>query len=249
MLGFLCVLSLAQSPSDIASAILAGLNEIRDSAINPALHGAIPNPIPIAVSASGDADAGCIIPNPFGGCICHADAGYSAELSSISGVNAMAITNFTDAAVSVISPFKFGINLTAQVVFANVKAVGGAKAGVSACGISPSASGDASVMADGKGTVVMSAIASLNVSESHSTCISVSVSGARTTFGQASLHDPSVVIDLGPIPGINIGDLVSLVLKLAPQITDAIASAADGPIGDALPSAINGRLPCIPITF
>ena len=98
MLGFLCVLSLAQSPSDIASAILAGLNEVRDSAINPALHGAIPNPIPIAVSASGDADAGCIIPNPFGGCICHADAGYSAELSSISGVNAMAITNFTDAA-------------------------------------------------------------------------------------------------------------------------------------------------------
>jgi hypothetical protein len=156
----------------------------------------------------------------------------------------MSITNFTDAAVSVISPIKFGINLTAKVKFADVKAVGGAKAGVSACGISPSATGDASVMADGDGTVLVSAIASVNTSAS---CVAVSVSGARAQFEQTSLHDPSVVIDLGPIPGINLGDLVSLVLTLAPQITAAIASAAEAPIGDAIPAAINGQLPCIPI--
>ena len=54
-------------------------------------------------------------------------------------------------------------------------------------------------------------------------------------------------IDLGPIPGIDVGSLVDLVLKMVPQITEALEGPISGAIAGALPSVLNEALACIPL--
>ena len=65
------------SGQDICTTALAELNSILNTKINPSIHKLVPDPLSIDVGKSDTADAGCIIPNPFGGCICHASAGYN----------------------------------------------------------------------------------------------------------------------------------------------------------------------------
>ena len=75
-------------------------------------------------------------------------------------------------------------------------------------------------------------------------CVKVSIQKADVSFNNIKIHDTSVKISLGPIPGIQVGSLVDLILKAVPSIEDSIAGA----VGPAVSKAIPGEVPkeCIP---
>jgi len=224
----------------ISDAILKELNSLRDSVLNPLLSQKVPPKIPLSISKSGDADAGCIIPNPFGGCICHADAQYSISIDSLSNLNTLSVTNFTSCSYD----GQNAINLTGAIAFTNAEPTGGAHAGCSACGISPSASGTVNTEATGVGVVAIQLTGALNLT---SNCIQLNPGAQVEVTLALSLHDTNVVISLGPIPGVNIGALADLVLKIVPELTSDITNAVQGPISDAVTDAIHSGIPCIPV--
>ena len=61
-------------------------------AINDAI-GNLPNSIPISEGASGSTGSTCIIPNPFGGCICSVSADYHATIKDITGLKSVSVSS------------------------------------------------------------------------------------------------------------------------------------------------------------
>ena len=157
--------------------------------VNPALKKAIEPSIPMGIDQSAKADAGCIIHNPFGGCICHADADYGIALNSLKGLNALTVTRFSHCGLEVTND-KWVINITAQFSFSNAEISGGAYASASACGISPKASGTASAQASTPdGTIFLSIEAIPNITPT-TTCIKPSaIKSVSLQLGHLSIHD------------------------------------------------------------
>merc|ERR1712232_505774 len=91
--------------------------------------------------------------------------------------------------------------------------------------------------------ILITAVGTLNKTEK---CIKLAVGTVSVKLEQVTIHDTSVKIDLGPIPGVNIGKLADLIAGVAPQITDAISKAVDKPISDAIKNAIP-KISCIKI--
>ena len=61
-----------------------------------------------------------------------------------------------------------------------------------------------------------------------------------------SLHNTRVDISLGPIPGVDVGKIVSEIVNMVPDITHAIGAAVKGPLTQAL-AALLPKLGCITI--
>ena len=61
-----------------------------------------------------------------------------------------------------------------------------------------------------------------------------------------SLHNTHVDISLGPIPGVDVGKIVSEIVNMVPDITRAIGTAVKGPLTHAL-AALLPKLGCIKI--
>merc|ERR1711924_271275 len=131
-------------------------------------------------------------------------------------------------------------------VLNNAKCTGGAHASVSACHISPSASGSVNTEANGVGSGAIAAKGALNLTD---TCVNITnVNKVTVGLSALKLHDEHVKISLGPIPGVDIGKLTGLVFKLVPSLTGDIKNAITGPISSALTKVLQpGALPCIPI--
>ena len=72
-------------PSGLDKAILDELNKNRP-AINSKIQKSVPSSADINVKEDGSSGT-CIIPNPFGGCICHGSASYSVELQKLSNLS------------------------------------------------------------------------------------------------------------------------------------------------------------------
>jgi hypothetical protein len=159
------------------------------------------------------------------------------------GVNNLVVQNFTSITSLAVNTTAFNLTIGGAVGVQNVGAAGGAHAGVSACHISPSVSGTASTEADASGTILMDASGVYN---STGNCLDVHVNKLYNVhFNQADIHDTHVTINLGPIPGVDVGALVDLVAKLIPQLTSAIENAVAGALLPILPNIINGVLPCV----
>lgn len=227
----------------IGDLVLKALNKARDTTINPAIAHSMPDPLNINVGKSGKSDAGCIIPNPFGGCICDASASYSVSMKDVEGLKGFHVENFTSATVSADSTsFTIGADIADQDVIPR----GDAHAGVGACGISPSASGSASThVSFQKMHLEATATGELDLDKG---CVKLTFTKINITFDEVSLHDTSLELDLGPIPGVDIGNLVDLVTGLSPDLTSAVEKAVQGPISDAITNAAaSGDIPCIKI--
>lgn len=233
----------SRSGDIIGGLILKALNEARDTKINPAIAQSLPDPLSIQVKTSGKASAGCIIPNPFGGCLCHASADYSVSMKNVKGLKGLHVTNFTSAQVS---SDMTSISIGANIADGDVKAAGNAKAGVSACHISPSASGSASTHARlQKIHLVAAAKGKLDLLNR---CVKLSFSKVSVALDKVSIHDTSLKIELGPIPGVDVGKLVDLVTGMVPDLTAAVEKAVQGPISKAITkTADSGDIPCIKV--
>lgn len=237
----------ANSNGIMGDYILKALNDVRDSKINPAIAENISDPLEVDVEKSGGADAGCIIPSPisFGArrrrCICHASASYSVSMKNVKGLKALRVTNFTTASVSWDMST---ITVGADVVDDDVEVDGGAHAGVSACHISPHASGSASTHARITKTH-LTAFATGEFDWLHE-CVNLRFTKVTVVLNEVSIHDTSVKI--APIPGVGIGTFVDLVLDIAPDLTTEITKAVQGPLSKAITNAAaKGDLPCIKI--
>merc|ERR1711998_601883 len=80
---------------DPSGAMLNALNAMRTSTINPAIASSVPDPLGIDMAISNSSVAHCLVPNPFGGCLCLAGANYSVAFQDIKGLRALHVTNFT----------------------------------------------------------------------------------------------------------------------------------------------------------
>lgn len=229
----------------IAKMVLAELNTLRDSLINPGVDSLIPEPIKVDTTASGSTST-CIIPSPFG-CVCHASAGYSATLEQASGVNGTTVTNFTSVDAAAINTWSYNVSIVADLVTKQppgsrgIHLTGKARASCSACGISPSADGTASTYAEA--TAVLEATAT-GVYNATGNCVRLVLNAAVVHLQPVSLHDTQVDISLGPIPGINVGSIVDKIIDMVPDITKAISGAIKGPITHALADVLP-KLGCI----
>ena len=156
-------------------------------------------------------------------------------------MNAVSITNFTSVDAKMTGLTSVDLTIGADIAAKSIGADGDAKAGVSACKISPSVHGTASTKCDASAKVQLTGKGSLDLSKK---CISVSVAAANVNFDNVKIHDTSVKISLGPIPGLQVGSLVDLVLKAVPSITSSIS----GEIGPAISKELPGLVPkeCIP---
>jgi len=229
----------------IEGMILSALKANKDTAINPEINSVVPNPLELDVDLRGSSDAGCIIPNPFGGCICDASAQYSLDLNQLAGANGIQIASFDTVAAKMDSLTSYTLSVGATVKSTKSLGLsGGAAASCEACGISPSAAGTSATNADISGSVTLEMTGSM---DSENSCIKLESKSVAIQLQNLGIHDSSVKISLGPIPGVDVGGLVDLILNGAPAIRDAISHAAVGPIQDALHGAINEQLPCIPL--
>jgi hypothetical protein len=229
---------------DLNSSLLAYLNNITVSAINPALASGIPDPVVITtVQKTGSADAGCIIPNPItGGCICHADAEYSISLDNVAGLSKLHVTNWTHVAATAPAAT---INLTVvgEMAVTAVVTSGSAHASVTACGISPSASGDASTTIDTQATLTLLGAAVFNATAS---CFDIIVSGATVALHDFKDYGNHVDISLGIIK-LDVGKLLDLLEELVPDIVTALENALQAPLSQVLKTVIGAQLPCVPL--
>jgi len=232
------------TPQQVEAVLLKALNAARDVVINPEIHKEIPDPIKVDIDQKGSASAGCIIPSPFG-CICHASASYDVHLDTLHGVNTLNVTNFTGLSGLVPNNVtSWNVTVDGTMLVNNMGATGGAHAGVDACHISPSVSGSASTEVDASGSVAITGMVTFDVAKN---CLTMHVDKMSDSISHANVHDTHVKIDLGPIPGIDVGSLVDLVLKMVPQITEALEGPISGAIAGALPSVLNEALACIPL--
>ena len=236
---------LVQPRADLNSSILAYLRNITDTAINPALESGIPDPAKIDASKSGSSDAGCIIPAPFGKCICHASAEYSVVLDTVTGLSGLHITNFTSvvAVPDASSPGTVNLTVVGEMTVNGTVTTGSAHASVTACGISPSASGTASTTIDTEATLTLVGVAVYDVAAQ---CFNISVQGSNAQLHDFSTYDNHVNIELGVIH-IDVGNIVDLLESIAPEIEIQIEAALQGPLSDLMKDVIGAKLPCVPL--
>jgi hypothetical protein len=234
--------------ADLNSSLLSYLRNITNTAINPALKSGIPDPAQIDASKSGSSDAGCIIPNPVPvgpSCLCHASADYSVILDTVTGLSDLHITNFTSVVAVPDASLPGTVNLTVvgEMAVKGVLTTGGAKASVTACGVSPSASGTASTTIDTEATLTLSGVA---VYDASAQCFNVSVDGSKAQLHDFLNYANHVNIDLGVIH-IDVGKIVDLLESIAPKIETQIESAVQGPLSDLMKAVIGAKLPCVPL--
>lgn len=235
--------SMTASSGGIGGLILKALNQARPK-INPAIAQSMPDPLHINVGKSGKANAGCIIPNPWGGCICRASADYSVSLKDVTGLKGVHVTNFTNASVSADMT---AITVEADLADGDIMLKGPAHAVIDACQISQSESGHASTHARlQKAHLTAAATGKLDLLHA---CIKLNFTKITIQLNQMSIHNTSVNINLGPIPGsIDVGSFVDLVAKEEPELTKDVEHAVQGPISKAMTNtAAKGDIPCIPI--
>jgi hypothetical protein len=196
------------SASDSAAAnfteILVNISErIIDKIVvplNPLVHRMIPDTVDLSNDTtayySGETPTVCIIPNPFGGCLCEAGASYSLDVQSIDGLDS--ITFVPDVTVSIDTGNAVFLPVTASIsVHANVEA------SVGACGLDIRTSGTLEQPID------VTATTFTNLSVHVDDIGNGGLSGVRVDIQAIGLaepdtdltfQDPIVNIDLGPFP-------------------------------------------------
>jgi hypothetical protein len=227
--------------------ILGALNAVKDPVINPAIAQHIPDPLNVNIGKAGKADKTCII-KVFGKCICSVEADYSVSLKEIKGLKGLHVTSFTSVTDIInVSQSEMTFNVAAEIADADVDIdKGDAEAGADACKIHPKVHGSAATHARlQKATVEAKGLGRLDPINK---CFQLSLSQATVKLNQVQIHDTSVDISIGKLPGMNVGKLVDLVNGLFPEITDAIDKAVAGPISNAVTHAADsGKIPCIKI--
>merc|ERR1712048_1107944 len=145
----------------------------------------------------------------------------------------MRVTNFTHV------DFTQGlsvVNVVADIADADVGIdQGNAQAGVEACKIHPKVSGSAATHAHVQ-KAQLTAFGGGRFDPVNK-CFKLYFTNATVKLDQVQIHDTSLHINVGPIPGMNVGKLVDLVVGLAPVITTTIDNAIEGPISSAVTNA------------
>jgi hypothetical protein len=125
--------------SPLELALLARLDGLLDVRVRPLINSAVQSELPntfalAGLSTSGSFPASCVIPSPFGGCLCVGTASYSAQLNSLSGLHTMALAELavTNLNAAITGPRQF----TAEMG-------GGGQSGIIALAVSGSATGSA----------------------------------------------------------------------------------------------------------
>ena len=230
-------------PRDLDKIVLDALNAALDLLINPALQKNMPDPFANMGLKPGGTSQICIIPNPFGGCICTASAFFGVEIDTVSGASHGLITSFTSAHLTATNLTSYSLTATASLQADKMHADGdgdNAHAGVSACGISPTVYGTASSDMDvPSASLQMTASATLTPQK----CLKLHVDKATVLKDDLTMYNIDVEIDLGlfPLPISVFFDLFS------GSLSDMVGEAVKEPIGDSIPGAVNPVLPCIPL--
>lgn len=159
----------AVPPRNVQSDLTAAVNALLADEIVPLINSAInglSDTVYLGISSYGSTGDSCILSFPFVGCTCWAGAGYSATLDRISGVRTLSVQSASVSSLDATANSATDIAATfagsASTHRATMAITGSARASLSACGVSVSASATV--------TAVVRASASIGLSGNLATC-------------------------------------------------------------------------------